>query len=266
MSLGLDDRHEQSGEKSDEALLSIAAHDLRTSLSVIKWYTEMLLAGDCGTLQDDQIKYVKTIQSSNQKAIDLIRSILNVSRLNLDTFSITPEESSLETVLKHALDDLKGLIEEKEILIEESYETSISHVMLDRNVCLIIFRNLISNAVLFSKENGTVQISVKEMKQGEECDAHVLQRDSLVVAVADFGIGIPEEDKQYIFSKPFFKASNVTDDSRKGAGLGLYITKLILEKTKGEVWFTSTKDAGSTFYVAFPKSGMQRKEGKTTLD
>ncbi len=270
MSLGLVDHHENGGvnnhEKSSDALLSLTAHELRTSLSVIKWYTEMLLDGDCGTLADDQIKYLKTIQSSNQKAIDLIRSILNVSRLDLGTFSVTPEDTRLESVLKEALADLKNLAEEKKVSIEESYGDSISSISLDKQICLVIFRNILSNAVLFSKENGTVHVSLKEVKQGEECGTNILQNDSLVVAVADSGIGIPEEDKQHIFSGFFYKASNAGDNNNAGVGLGLYITKLILEKTGGEIWFTSTKDVGSTFYVAFPKSGMHKKEGKTVLD
>lgn len=271
MSLGLVGHHENGGvnnhEKSSDALLSLTAHELRTSLSVIKWYTEMLLDGDCGTLADDQIKYLKTIQSSNQKAIDLIRSILNVSRLDLGTFSVTPEEVELSSVLKDVLSEMKNIAEKKGLSIEESYEHNVSEpISLDRQMCLVIFRNLISNAVLFSKEKGTVHISVKEMKQGEECGTNVLRNDSLVVVIADDGIGIPEEDKQHIFSGFFYKASNAGDKNNAGVGLGLYITKLILEKTGGEIWFTSTKDVGSTFYVAFPKSGMHKKEGKTVLD
>ncbi|MDQ5962395.1 MAG: two-component system, OmpR family, sensor histidine kinase VicK [Patescibacteria group bacterium] len=271
MSLGLVGHHKDSGvkndEKSSDALLSLTAHELRTSLSVVKWYTEMLLDGDCGTLQDDQIKYLKTIQSSNQKAIDLIRSILNVSRLDLGTFSVTPEEIELSAVLKGVLSEMKDVIEEKGLSIEESYEHNTSEpISLDKQMCLVIFRNLISNALLFSKEKGTVRISVKEVKQGEECGTKVLHNDSLVVVIADDGIGIPEADKQHVFSKSFYRGSNVTDENSKGAGLGLYITKLILEKTEGDIWFTSTKDVGSTFYVAFPKSGMQTKEGKTKLD
>ena len=271
MSLGLSHQHENSDvkkyDKSSDTLLSLSAHELRTHLSVIKWYTEMLLDGDFGTLHDDQIKYLKTIQSSNQQAIDLIRSILNVSRLDLGTFSIKPEEIELPSILKIVLTDLKDLIDRKGVSMEESYENnSLVPISLDRQMCVVIFRSLISNAVLFSKEKGTVRIFVKEVGQGEEYGTHVLLNDSLVVEVADSGIGIPEENKKDIFSKFFCRGSNVTDENKKGSGLGLYITKQILEKTKGEIWFVSTKNEGSTFYVAFPKSGMQKKDGKTRLD
>jgi signal transduction histidine kinase len=254
-----------SRDGGSDKLLSLTAHELRNSLSVVKWYTEMLLGGDCGELNEDQTKYLKTIQSSNQKAIDLIRSILNVSRLDLGTFSISPEELEFPTVIKEVLAQLKDQTEGKKVTVEESYEST-QKILLDKQMCVVVLRNLISNAVFFSKQEGKVRISVKEVKQGEECGTKVLQDDSLVVAIADDGIGIPDADTQHIFSKVFYRGSNVTDENSKGVGLGLYITKEILEKTKGDIWFTSTKDVGSTFYVAFPKSGMQAKEGKTKLD
>jgi signal transduction histidine kinase len=164
---------------------------------------------------------------------------------------------------------MKDVVDKKGISVEELYEGAsdvIPRVSLDKQMCVVIFRNLISNAVFFSKEKGKVQISVKEIKQGEVCGTHVLHDDSLVLVVTDFGIGIPEEDKQHIFSKFFCKGSNVTDENTTGSGLGLFTVKLILEKTKGEIWFTSTQDVGSTFYVAFPKSGIEKKEGRTKLD
>ena len=271
MSSGLTSQHQgddvNTNGQSSDVLLSLSAHELRTSLSVVKWYTEMLLDGDCGTLQDDQVKYLKTIQSSNQKAIDLIKSTLNVSRLNLDTFSVLPEEIELSSVLQQVLTDVKDIAEKKGVTVEESYDSNVSgKISLDRQICLVILRNLVSNAVLFSKEKGAVHIAVKEGRQGEEFGTHTLREDSLVVEIADQGIGIPEKDKKDIFTKLFCRGSNVIDESSKGVGLGLYTTKLILDKIQGEIWFTSTQDVGSTFYVAFPKSGMQRKDGRTRLD
>ena len=273
MSLELVDHHEESGgvgdEKSSDTLLSLAAHDLRTPLSVIKWYTEMLLDGDCGTLNDDQTKYLKTIQSSNQQAIDLIRSLLNVSRLTLGTFSITPESLDLRLLVKEVLINLKENIEEKKVSIEESYGSGVIEMTpilsVDKQACLVIFRNLISNAVFFSKEEKVIHIFVKEMKQGDMCDGVEIQSDSFIFSITDSGIGIPEMDKENIFSK-LFKASNVTKEESKGSGLGLYMTELILSKVGGKVWFRSMENIGSTFYVAFPKQGMQKKEGRTVLE
>ncbi len=263
-----EDIHKSHNEDGGN-LLSLASHELRTPLSVIKWYTEMLLDGDCGALNDDQIKYLRTIQTSNQRAIDLIKSLLNVSRLDLGTFGINPSDTDLRFIVKQVLTEYKVLADEKKIQIDETYESGVPGMIptlqLDKQICLVILRTILSNAIIFSREDGVIHINIKEMKQGEECGSKKLQDDALVLSVTDFGIGIPEEDKGKIFSK-LFKASNVTNDDAKGAGLNLYITQTILSKTGGDVWFTSTKDVGSTFFVAFPKHGMPRKEGRTTLD
>lgn len=250
-------------------LLSLASHELRTPLSIVKWYTEMLLDGDAGPLTDDQTKYLRTIQTSNQRAIDLIRSLLNVSRLDLGTFSINPTDTDLRLVIKQILGEYKSLLDDKKITVEEVYESDISGVIpsifVDKQIALVILRSLISNAILFSKNEGQISISIKDLQQGEECGSRKLVDDSLVFSVTDAGVGIPSKDQENIFSK-FFKASNAINEDSKGAGLGLYIVQLILSKTGGDVWFVSEENVGSTFYVAFPKSGMTRKEGRTTLD
>ncbi len=260
----------QSHDKESDNLLSLASHELRTPLSVVKWYTEMLLDGDCGELNIDQIKYLKTIQTSNQRAIDLIKSLLNVSRLDLGTFSINPTDTDLRFLVKQVITECKNNIEGKKLQIQEMYESTIPgmipNISVDKQICLVLMRNIITNAIIFSKEDGVININIKEVKQGEGYGSKNLQDDALVFSVADFGIGIPEGDKDKIFSK-LFKASNVVNnDESKGAGLNLYITKEIVNKVGGEIWFVSTKDVGSTFYVSFPKSGMPKKEGRTTLD
>lgn len=271
---GLGDKHVDIKQKSHDVegdnLLSLASHELRTPLSVVKWYTEMLLDGDCGVLNDDQTKYLKTIEKSNQRAIDLIKSLLNVSRLDLGTFSINPTDTDLRFLVKQVVTEYKSNIEGKKLHIQEMYESAIPgmipNISVDKQICLVLMRNLISNAIIFSKEEGVININIKEFKQNEECGNKNLKDDSLVFFISDNGIGIPEEDKDKIFSK-LFKASNVSNnDESKGSGLNLYITKEIMGKVGGDIWFTSTKDVGSTFYVLFPKHGMPKKEGRTTLD
>jgi signal transduction histidine kinase len=260
---------QNAGDSNGGNLLSLASHELRTPLSIVKWYTEMLLDGDAGALTDDQTKYLRTIQTSNQRAIDLIRSLLNVSRLDLGTFSINPSDTDLRFLVKQIITEQKVLLDEKKITVEEVYGGAISGIiptlLVDKQICLVMLRIIITNAILFSKDESSITVEICEKKQGEEYGSKNLTDDSLVVSVTDYGIGIPEGDKSQIFSK-FFKASNAINEDSKGAGLGLYIISLILAKTGGEAWFTSEQNVGSTFYIAFPKSGMPKKEGRTTLD
>ena len=135
----------------------------------------------------------------------------------------------------------------------------------DKQICLVVLRNIFTNACFFSKDGGVITFSVKELHQGDIYEGKQLTSDFFLISISDNGIGIPEADKEKIFSK-LFKASNATNEESKGSGLGLFITREILTKVGGEIWFTSAQDVGSTFYIAFPKNGMQKKEGHTTLD
>ena len=137
---------------------------------------------------------------------------------------------------------------------------------VDKKICLVIIRNLISNALIFSKAEGMVKVMISEVKQYEEFAGKKMIEDGLVLSVSDSGIGIPDNEQDKVFSK-LFKASNAKDSEvSTGSGLGLHMVQLIINNVGGELWFTSQKGAGSTFYVTFPKFGMARKDGKTSLD
>jgi signal transduction histidine kinase len=256
-----------SYNKAEEEFLSVVAHEVRTPLSITKWYTEMLLDGDAGELNPEQKKYLLTIEASNSRAIGLLRSILNVSRLTLGTFSISPTEINLRDVVKQVLQDLTKESARKGIVIKEIYEGAVpgmlASMQADKQICTVLVRTLIANAIAYSHEGKEVIVSVVETSENTTIAGYTLPEDSFVVSVQDFGIGIEENDKQNIFTK-FFKGSNAGDSS--GSGLGLYLNHLIIEKVGGHIWYESVRDSGSTFYIAFPKHGMQRKEGRVTLD
>lgn len=253
----------------EEEFLSLVSHELRTPLSIIKWYTEILLDEDCGQLNDEQKKYLKTIQTSNTRAIGLIRSILNVSRLNLGTFSITPVEVDLKAIVKQALTDLAILHESKHLNIHESYQGAVpgmvGTLLADKQVCLVLVRTLIENAITFSHEQGSIDIAVSEKSQGEVLGKQTLSSDSFVVMVKDSGIGIPEGEQSQVFGR-FFRATNTQEADSSGSGLGLFTVKSILDTVGGEIWFESVRGEGSSFFIALPKSGMAQKSGKVSFD
>jgi two-component system, OmpR family, phosphate regulon sensor histidine kinase PhoR len=245
-------RYFQKNQSSDD-FISFASHELRTPLSITKWYTEMLLDEDAGSLTENQRTYLKQIESSNQRAIDLVRSLLNVSRLSLDTFSIFPEKVNVADLAEECLSSLEVLRSRKEIHIVREFNKNVPHVFLDRKIVLISIRTLILNALLFSSSNATVVVRIR--KHG----------DFIEVSVSDDGIGIPDKDKDKVFTK-MFRASNAKDDETKGSGLGLYITKTIVERSGGGITFSSKEGSGSTFTLFFPRHGMKKKKGRTTLD
>lgn len=248
-----------------EDFLSLATHELRTPLSIIKWYTEMLLDGDGGSLTDDQAKYLKVIQSSNQRAIDLIRSLLNVSRLDLGTFSISPTEVDLRTLVEQVLTENMLRIQEKNLIVDVEQKTNNVIALLDKQICLVVLRNIISNAILFSFKETRVVITLEEVLAGSSIGSKMVLENSLLLSVSDSGIGIPETEKEKIFSK-LFKASNIKDENGVGSGLGLYIVKSAVSVLGGDVWFSGEEKGITTFFVTFPEKGLCKKEGRTTLD
>ena len=251
-------------KKGGDDFISLASHELRSPMSIIKWYTEILLDEDAGPLTEDQRKYLTTIESSNQRAIDLVRSLLNVSRLDLGTFSISPVEINMHSLIQEAKVVFSKEIEAKHLEIIEE-EKSIKNIQADKNLCLAITKNIIGNAILFSKEGGKVFVTTSVIPPGEKVGEVTVGEESILISVRDTGIGIPDTDKPKIFSK-MFKASNVKDSDSVGSGLGLYITKSILDYVGGTIGFISTEGVGSTFSITLPTRGMERKEGRTTLD
>ena len=110
-------------------LLFCASDDLRTPLSVIKCYTEMLLSDTFGAINDKQIQYLKTIQSSNQKSINLIHSLLNIVMLDLNIFTISPVETDIRFLIKHVIAENKEQIDEKKLSLKEEYLSEISGML-----------------------------------------------------------------------------------------------------------------------------------------
>jgi signal transduction histidine kinase len=245
--------------------VSLASHELRSPLSIVKWYTEMLLDGDGGDLTSDQTKYLKIIQSANQRSIDLVRSLLNVSRLDLGTFSISPEPTTLENIASDVIEMLKSSAEEGKIILVKEFQSPLPTTVVDKQLCALVMKNIVSNAISFSKEDQTVLVRLSLVVKGEHVDGAKVLEDGILFSVQDHGIGIPDEDKGKVFSK-LFRATNVKDSNSTGSGLGLYIAQSIVQVTGGQIWFVSEKEKGSTFYVTFPLRGMVAKEGSSRLD
>lgn len=244
---------EKQIDQAKTEFVSLASHQLKTPLSVINWYTEMLLAGDAGKLLTEQIKYLGEIYKGNQRMVDLVNALLNVSRIELGTFAIDPEEVQVIDISKDAVKELKPQIDRKHLLVTEKYDDNNLKITADPNLVRIIFQNLISNAVKYTPEKGHINISINK---GET---------DIEIQVKDTGYGIPKEQQEHIFDK-LFRADNIRKKDTEGTGLGLYIVKSILDQSGGKVWFESEENEGTTFFVTIPLTGMQKKEGTKVLE
>jgi signal transduction histidine kinase len=229
----------------------------------------MLLARDAGPLNEEQEKYLKEIYIGSKRMDGLVDTFLDVSRLELGTFIIESEPTDVTAIIKSVIDELKPEIEEKHLVLNESYGQSSSPFLADQNLLRIIFQNLLSNALKYTPRDGTVNISVAVTPKGQNFGGKEIIEDSLSISVTDSGIGIPADQKDKIFTK-LFRADNAKESQAEGIGLGLYILKSIVNQSGGNIWFESPPfikneaskegERGTTFYIVFPTSGMKGKE------
>ncbi|HPS21203.1 MAG TPA: ATP-binding protein [Candidatus Paceibacterota bacterium] len=263
--IALDITKEKEIDKAKTEFVSLASHQLRTPLSAINWYSEMLLGGDAGKLNEDQERYMKEVYQGNQRMVALVNALLNVSRLDLGTFAIEPTPINLVEMAKDVLLELKPKILEKKLIIKENYSENLPAFQADKNLLRIIFQNLLSNSVKYTPENGNVNLNVSVTLKDQDFGGKKMAKDNITISVTDSGMGVPEDQKEKIFEK-LFRADNARATESEGTGLGLYIVKSIIDKSGGDIWFDSVEGKGSAFYVTFPISGMTKKEGTRKLD
>lgn len=255
---------EEQVDQAKTEFVSLASHQLKTPLSAINWYTELLQSPESGKLTKEQQEYVNEIAQGSHRMVDLVNALLNVSRLELGTFIIEPKKTNLLQLLRSVLDELKQISDGKNLKIEEKH-SQVPQIDVDEKLTRIIFQNLLSNAIKYTPDGGSIQTNLELVKAGTMVAQKKLEEDSVVLSVKDTGYGIPADQQDKIFTK-LFRADNVLEKDTNGTGLGLYIIKQVLESSGGMIWFESELNKGSTFYITIPASGMKSRKGTKALN
>lgn len=230
-------------DRAKTEFVSMASHQLRTPLAGINWFSEMLLGGDAGPLNKEQTEYITEMRDGNQRMLDLVNSLLDVSRLDLGKLTnkliATPMVALVDSVRK----ELQVMILQKKLQVKVEGEPNLPPVVADPKLLRMIVQNLLSNAVKYTPANGMVTVTMHS--------ENVAGIASLYMTIADTGYGIPKEQQPKIFGK-LFRADNVQRLDIEGNGLGLYIVKEVVEKLGGHIRFESTEGQGTTFFVSLP--------------
>lgn len=240
---------EKEIDRAKDELISLASHQLRTPLSIVKWSAGRLIKR-ADALAKEEKQSLLDIYATNERMIKLVNALLDVSRLELGTFIVQPEPLILRSISESILSELRPQIELKEIKVKEEYSENLPWMETDPKLVRIVFQNLLSNAVKYTPEKGVIQISLSHERPEE-----------VLLTVADTGYGIPLKDQAKIFTK-MFRADNAKEADPDGTGLGLYIVKLVLDEMGGRIWFTSAENQGTTFYVILPVMGKFQKGSK----
>jgi len=256
--------HEKEVDRAKSEFVSLASHQLRTPLSTINWYSEMLLDGDAGKLNKQQTDYLSEIYKGNKRMVELVNSLLNVSRIELGTFAVDPEEVDVISLVQETVKETGTKAIERDQKISVECDKEIPIINADPKLLRMIFTNFITNAIKYTPEKGSIKIVLKNIPKGEKVNEKASKEDGFLYSVSDTGYGIPKSEQSHIFEK-LFRADNIQKMDTEGTGLGLYIVKAIIQKIHGSVWFESKEGEGTTFSVWIPLSGMGKAKGDKKL-
>lgn len=223
--------------KSD--FVTVASHQLRTPLTAIKWVSEALLNKRQNLTKAQQEHYLEQIHDSNERMIELVGVLLDVSNIDFGTFATNPRPVRLPAILDQVLEELSEQLDDKNINLTKNVSKHLPIILIDPSWVRVILHNLLANSIKYSPEGKS--ITVKMQKQPAD----------ILIKITDHGCGIPANQQDKIFTK-FFRADNAQSLVNDGTGLGLYICKALTEQAGGKIWFDSTENKGTTFYVTLP--------------
>ncbi|HEX8140957.1 MAG TPA: sensor histidine kinase, partial [Pyrinomonadaceae bacterium] len=227
-----------------EEFLALTTHDLRSPLTVISGVISFFTSGRLGELTPEQKNMVAMMERNAQSLIELVNDLLDASKLESGTLRLDVASIDLRGVIDEIRETMEPLAREKGITLEEELSPEVHTVEADRPKLRRILVNLLSNAVKFTGKGGTVKL--KAERQGDE----------VRISVTDTGVGIAPEDVKRLFDK-YEQARSRATRGEKGTGLGLYITKQLVDLHGGEIKVESEIGRGSTFSFTLPAARAQ---------
>lgn len=244
---------EIQSEKLKTDFISIASHQLRTPLSAISLYSQMLGDGMAGPLNKQQQTFIETTLAATKRMNELISTLLNITRIEAGSIAVEPTDVELLQLLRELMVEFAPQAANKQINLR--FKPSQEKPVINSDPLLIreVLANLVSNAIKYTPDEGRVTVHMEQKGK------------NVIISVQDTGYGIPLASQQYIFTK-FFRADNIIGQDVSGTGLGLYLTKTIVENLQGELWFDSIENKGTTFFVSLPMLGIARKSGSFKIE
>lgn len=219
--------------------VSIVSHQLRTPLTGIKWTINLIKQEKSFSATKEQTERLEMIEENNQRMINLVNDLLNISRVEQGRLNIKPEALYLDKIIQSLIEEYKEFAKANNIKLIFTPGKKIKPVFIDRQGIELVLRNLIDNAIRYTKGKGDVKINLLEKNNSIRCE------------IKDNGVGIPKDDQKRIFQK-FFRSQNVLKYQTQGTGLGLFIAKSVITIAEGNIGFNSKANNGTTFWFELP--------------
>jgi len=245
-------------DKLKESFLSMVSHELRTPLTSIKGFLSFLLNGVAGPTTPRQKEFLEIIQSNSDRLLFLINELLDVSKMTSGSFSIQKSECDIIKTVNTSIKDMASLLDKKKITI--SLETGLQSLKISADEYRIsqAIINLFNNAIKFSKLESRITIGIDLYTPGKfDLPLNIAaflspDKKYLYLYVKDEGVGLSIEQRQKLFTR-FYQAENINTRTAQGTGLGLYITKVIVQLHEGYIWADSEGlNKGTTIYLLLP--------------
>jgi PAS domain S-box-containing protein len=225
-----------------DEFLSHVSHELRSPLTAIKQFTNILLGGLAGDLNKEQREYQQIVLRNIRQLQSMIDDLLEVTRLESGKLTVEPERLSVSMAVIDSFNTLEGTARGKRITLSHDLPPNLPSALADQTRLRQILIILLDNAIKFTPEGGAVTVLARPFEKDLRY---------LVIEVSDTGCGISTEITEEIFER-LYQVSERTEASRKGLGLGLYICKELVMRQGGRIWATRRRQKGSTFSFTLP--------------
>lgn len=226
-------------DRNKSEFVSVAAHQLRTPITGIRWSFNALLEREIGEINSEQKKILEDGLKSSVRMIDLINALLNVARIEEGRFGLRFKKQLFGLVVESAVDRHRKAIEDKGIMLFLDVQHGVPAVSIDEEKINIVLDNIFDNAIKYTSPGGSITVKVNE------------ENDHLHCVITDTGIGVPKAQLDRLFTK-FFRAENAVRFQTSGSGLGLYVVKNIVETHGGTIKVESKEGKGTIISFTIP--------------
>ena len=237
----------ESANLAKSKFVSFVAHELKNPMASIKGYNELIAKGMAGPVNEMQASFLTTIRSNVDRMNTIVSDLNDLTKIQVGSLRLEYQSVAIQDTVEEVVRSLRSQIEEKEQDLRLELPADLARVWADPNRLAQVLTNLVSNAHKYTAKGGTITLGADKLADDTGLPGGL---EVVHIWVQDSGIGIPVEDREKIFQQYF--RTDISKESASGTGLGLNISKSLVEMQGGRIWFESELNQGSTFHFTVP--------------